>query len=148
MYGALAAWKTSSLNKIIERLIDRDLLRVEMVSAYENLPTLILTEKGERFLDGHLDAPYGTRIIGVIKDFDRNKSDTLLAEPGTSTVTNQKRLRKIIDVHPRAYEPWCDDEDDKLRQMIESGQSVNEIAVYLQRQDGAIRSRIKKLGLV
>jgi ATP-dependent DNA helicase RecQ len=230
MFGIFAAWQTSTLEKIIERLIEYDLLRVELVSTFENLPTLALTATGDQFLDGYLDLPFGfsaeylrEQFHSFLEDMDLDQEDGCLYEelrqlrneiargkqlppyticynkvlrqlarkrpltadelypiPGigdrfveqygdqfTSVIgafspeiptkspdeqdsapnAYQQRLRKIKAKHPRAYESWCDDEDDRLRQMVGEGQSVNEIAEFLQRQDGAIRSRVKKLGL-
>jgi len=57
------------------------------------------------------------------------------------------RLAAIQERHPRAYAPWSGDEDLQLRQLVEAGQSVDEISARLQRQPGAIRSRVQKLGL-
>jgi DNA-binding CsgD family transcriptional regulator len=50
--------------------------------------------------------------------------------------------------HPRAYEKWTDAEDGQLRELVQSGASVAQIAGRLQRNRGAIRSRIMKLNLV
>ena len=56
-------------------------------------------------------------------------------------------LDAIRKSHPRAYEPWSSEEELKLRQLVETGQDTNEIAAQLQRQPGAIRSRILRLKL-
>jgi DNA-binding NarL/FixJ family response regulator len=60
----------------------------------------------------------------------------------------EERLAKIRQVHPRAYEKWTEEEDAKLAQFVQSGYSVDEIASQLQRQPGAIRSRMLKRNLV
>lgn len=60
----------------------------------------------------------------------------------------EERLAKIRKVHPRAYAKWTDEEDAKLAQFVQSGYSVDEIASQLQRQPGAIRSRMRKRNLV
>lgn len=62
--------------------------------------------------------------------------------PRTYTLV-EKRER-----YPRAYEPWSEPEDHQLRGMIQSGETVARIADRLQRNRGAIRSRIVKLNLV
>ena len=54
-----------------------------------------------------------------------------------------KRVR-----YPRAYEKWAAAEDAQLRELARSGATVAQIAGRLQRNRGAIRSRIMKLGLV
>jgi ATP-dependent DNA helicase RecQ len=58
----------------------------------------------------------------------------------------EEQLR-VRETHPRAYERWDDDEDALLRQLAESGASVDAIAERLQRQPGAIASRMNRLGL-
>jgi DNA-binding NarL/FixJ family response regulator len=55
------------------------------------------------------------------------------------------RLRDIKSRHRRAYEPWSQAEDDELRSLVASGASVHDIAEDLQRQQGAIQSRLSKL---
>jgi DNA-binding NarL/FixJ family response regulator len=57
------------------------------------------------------------------------------------------RLAAIQERHPRAYAPWSSEEDLQLRQLVEAGQSVEEISARLQRQPSAIRSRVQRLGL-
>jgi len=47
--------------------------------------------------------------------------------------------------HPRAFELWTPEEDQKLLKNIQSGVSKDEISILLQRPPGAIQSRLKKL---
>jgi DNA-binding CsgD family transcriptional regulator len=56
-------------------------------------------------------------------------------------------LDDIRQAHPHAYEKWTPAEDERLRQLSREGKSVKELADALQRQPGAIRSRLGKLGL-
>lgn len=49
--------------------------------------------------------------------------------------------------YPNAYEKWSNEQDELLKRYFEKGLSVEEMAIKLQRTSGAIRSRIKKLGL-
>ena len=50
--------------------------------------------------------------------------------------------------HLRAYEKWSDAEDIQLQELVRSGATVAQIAGRLQRNRGAIRSRIMRLNLV
>jgi hypothetical protein len=50
--------------------------------------------------------------------------------------------------YPRAYEEGTAHEDDRLRTLVRSGETVARIAGTLQRNRGGIRSRIVKLDLV
>ena len=42
---------------------------------------------------------------------------------------------------------WSSEQDELLKEYFEKGLSVSEMANKFQRKSGAIRSRIKKLGL-
>ncbi len=46
----------------------------------------------------------------------------------------------------RAYQPWLDEEDELLKLRYSQGVAVRAIAAELQREPGAIRSRLRKLG--
>lgn len=57
---------------------------------------------------------------------------------------------KIADIRkqfPRAYEKWTKEEEELLKNYLAEGLSVKEIANLLERQLGAISSRMIKLGL-
>jgi hypothetical protein len=66
--------------------------------------------------------------------------------------TQVREDRKGYDVsglrktHSRAYAPWGADEDDFLVRQFHDGYSVGEISKALERQQSAIRSRLRKLG--
>ena len=49
--------------------------------------------------------------------------------------------------HPRAYEKWSPEDDARLKEMYAAGHGVAELAKHFERNSGAIRSRLKKLGL-
>ena len=57
-------------------------------------------------------------------------------------------LEEIRRQHPRAYEKWLDEEDTYLKCKYSEGLSIQELAEILHRQPGAIRSRLRRLGLV
>ena len=58
---------------------------------------------------------------------------------------NPPRFAEIRQKHPRAYLPWEAAEDEKLKQLLQSGHTIAQIANQLQRQPSAIRTRIEKL---
>lgn len=47
-----------------------------------------------------------------------------------------------------AYSPWTTEEEGTLVALYKLGKSVTEIGAILQRNDGSIKSRLKKLGIV
>lgn len=57
-------------------------------------------------------------------------------------------LDEIRQQYPRAYEPWSVDEDEQLKLHYAQQASVDKLATEFQRQPSAIRSRLKKLGLL
>lgn len=50
--------------------------------------------------------------------------------------------------HARAYEKWSVEEDEELHRKHATGSNVSELAKHFGRKPSAIRSRLKKLGLV
>jgi ATP-dependent DNA helicase PIF1 len=50
--------------------------------------------------------------------------------------------------HPSANKKWTPDEEEKLIAGFKSSQSVADLSEMLGRREGAIRSRLKKLGLI
>jgi hypothetical protein len=63
------------------------------------------------------------------------------------TESHQERLQKIKSQFPNAYEPWSAENDELLRTSSKKGMSIEALAKILQRQPGAIRSRLHKLGI-
>ena len=57
-------------------------------------------------------------------------------------------LDAIRATHAKAYAPWTRDEDGDLKRRHQAGERVDAIAAAFGRKPGAIRSRLKKLGLV
>ena len=61
-------------------------------------------------------------------------------------------LKRIMDkqkqLHANAYAPWTDEEEITLCFLYRQGKTINEIALILQRNEGSIRSRLRKIGLV
>ena len=57
-------------------------------------------------------------------------------------------LEEIKKNYPRAYENWTEKEDNQIITQYEQGKTIPQIAIIHQRRTGAIRSRLKKLGLI
>ena len=55
------------------------------------------------------------------------------------------RMEQAKSKHARAYLPWTDEEEQQLIQMHNSGHTIKAIAKKLQRQRGAITSRLQKI---
>ena len=92
----------------------------------------------DQILAGELDLTYHDIF---------NAAAEALAIADTGAQDYHERLEEIQQLHPRAYEKWADEEDAHLIQLFRSGKTPKEIAETLQRQPGAIHSRLSKLGL-
>lgn len=65
-----------------------------------------------------------------------------ICESAKSYTIEDMRLK-----HENAYKPWTYKDDEKLEIYFVTGKKVSEIAEIFGRNEGAIRSRIKKLEL-
>lgn len=54
-------------------------------------------------------------------------------------------LDDIRQTHQRAYRPWTEEEDQMLLARYDADCSIDDLAVFFEREDGAIRSRLRKL---
>lgn len=52
MYGILPNFKVNYLKSVIEKMQEQGLLAIEMVSGFNNMPILNLTQEGKDYLDG------------------------------------------------------------------------------------------------
>lgn len=65
----------------------------------------------------------------------------------SSTDKKESRFKQMREKHPQAYAPWTNELDDQLEVLYSDGKTTKELCEILGRQPGAIRSRIKKIGL-
>ena len=56
-------------------------------------------------------------------------------------------IERIRENYPNAYRPWTKEDDLALKKYLGEQMEVTELSSHLQRKEGAIRARIKKLGL-
>jgi len=66
----------------------------------------------------------------------------------TRSNTQRSTSAQIRTVFPRAYERWTEEEDRLLRQRLVAGATVQSLSEQHQRRPSAIRSRLRKLGLI
>ena len=79
--------------------------------------------------------------VDELQDVDRNVEQSKYPQKSYSIAEVRKQ-------YPRACEPWHVDEDEQLRWQYNQQVAIDVIAKQSQRQPGAIRSRLKKLGLL
>lgn len=68
----------------------------------------------------------------------------------SSTNDHPRKTYSVEEIrrgHPTAYAPWTRDQDRLLRELVQQGLRVAEIAERMGRQRGGVSSRIRKLHL-
>ena len=98
----------------------------------------------------HKRDTYGLEFLAVIREYASSREDLPFPEAGIDTNPTSKpisHMEQQKQLHAKAYAPWTEEEDGKLRRYYSEGLSVSEIASKMERNNGSIRSRIKKLGL-
>ena len=94
---------------------------------------------------------YGSRFLDVIR---QHCSAASSIESGPSERHERPIEGKTYSVedirkdHPKAYAPWSEKENQHLELAFLAGRPIPRIAEELGRNEGAIRSRLKKLGLI
>jgi hypothetical protein len=110
---------------------------------------------------------YGRQFFEVIRAFWEDhpgaedndlaeSQDEVLASASAQPAHIPTYVEKAREQHARAYTKWSDEEDQSLRQAWESQKDAPEsnaariraISDDFDRKPGAIRSRLKKLGLI
>ncbi|MCD8146949.1 MAG: hypothetical protein LUD84_06695 [Clostridiales bacterium] len=74
-----------------------------------------------------------------------NKPDVVRA---LHTVLRNVSEKKKRDLPTNAGQPWTEDADNTLREMFQRGCTNREMQDFFQRTEGAISSRLAKLGLI
>ena len=119
-----------------EKPIDRHKLSEEINLAY------VAVTRSRNFLD----FPQTMFPEADKNDFAKIKLPVL--RPKTRRVKKMWSLADHRKKYSKAYVPWSPDEDEELRkQFIIKGFSLSKIALHFDRNIGAIRSRLKKMGL-
>lgn len=75
---------------------------------------------------------------------DNNFKDSLKIEATDS----KNGFSKIRETFPKAYTPWSNEDDKWLKELFVKEKSVKRLTEIFKRKPGAIRSRLKKLGLI
>lgn len=91
---------------------------------------------------------FGTEFLEVIKEYATEQDEHPF--PDATTAATEKPLSYMEQqklLHANAYAPWTEEDDDQLRQYVDEGRSVEEIAIMMKRNNGAIESRIKKMDI-
>jgi F-box protein, helicase, 18 len=92
--------------------------------------------------------------INIIKKEEKKEivvAESATAKSGFSKYTGTKGKTFSVELlrtkHGEAYKPWTPDQDEKLIQLFNNNTSDTEIIKQFGRNAGAIRARLRKLGL-
>jgi ATP-dependent DNA helicase RecQ len=94
---------------------------------------------------------YGDRFLDVIRQHCSAASSARTAPGGTYESPAEDKAHsaeKTRRDHPNASAPWSKEEDESLKAGYLRGRSVSSLAKVLDRNEGAIRWRLRKLGLI
>ncbi len=122
----------------------------EMASCFpKNKDTLLeIWGVGEEKLE-----KFGDLFLEVIKKHAQENNLDSIITPAKKRIVDKKfniktdyhkRLNQIKEEFPNAYEPWNEEEDEKLKKLFSKNVPIQTLARIFKRQPNAIRSRLKK----
>ncbi|MBO5233466.1 MAG: DNA helicase RecQ [Prevotella sp.] len=93
---------------------------------------------------------YGKQFIAVIKEYVQKEVLNTQKEklPKNKRANILSYIAKQKQSHAKAYTPWTDDDDNRLKQFYSEGKSIEELMEIFERNEGAICSRLVKVGSV
>lgn len=135
-YGILDNFKNQEivLEELLRGLINKGLISEEIDG------TLRITKKGIIYLGGNIKEKIESPNLSVELKRKQIKDIT--------KINYHERLEKIKEKYPNAYEPWTSEADEEIKRLHLQGKSNSELSKIFQRQSSAIRSHLKKLGLI
>ncbi len=82
------------------------------------------------------------------REISRLQQEFIRDAGGRTPAPAAPRFGSTRSARSKAYQPWSRDEEDRLRDFFDKGAPISQIADTLGRKPGAIRSRMRKLGLI
>ena len=105
---------------------------------------------GERFVDmicSHLGVERSSETLASAEILHSSDAIELPIEESNSD-KELSYMYKQKQLHANAYAPWSNEEESTLSFLYHQGKTVKELALILQRNEGSIRSRLRKTGLI
>ena len=105
---------------------------------------------GERFVDmicSHLGVERSSETLASTEILHSSDAIELPIEESNSD-KELSYMYKQKQLHANAYAPWSNEEESTLSFLYHQGKTVKELALILQRNEGSIRSRLRKIGLI
>jgi len=114
------------------------------------MPTTLVAFGNTFGIGEHKRDSFGAEFIDVIKEYAPTKEVLPFEEVATIAPVTEKSLsymERQKQLHAKAYAPWTDEDDNWLKQLVKDGHPIKDIASFMERNNGAIKSRMKKLGI-
>jgi ATP-dependent DNA helicase RecQ len=90
---------------------------------------------------------YGQRFLAVIKEFVEKNPTSSSVETSISTdlsLATTSYLKRQKQLYAKANARWTEEEEMLLKRYLDEGKPIYEISKIMERNEGAIRSRINK----
>jgi hypothetical protein len=147
-YNLFGFSSRADLIKIFEELLDEKLIEIREEMLGDGwYPLVYITSEGRRCLKQYRE-DFGLKLDELLAVNKRLREfQVSLLEKGPIK-EKLGTLEKIRLQYPRAYEKWTDEEDTRLKVEHDKGLSARLLSEMFQRQPSAIRSRLRKLGIV
>jgi hypothetical protein len=87
------------------------------------------------------------KFWSIYIEYEENKKE-LESKKERKIRSRSYSLETVRQRYPRAYEKWTEDEDARLKVEYGKGLGIRLLSEMFQRQPSAIRSRLRKLGIV
>ena len=130
----------------------------QFLDIFEILKRIRTNEKNTKLVKnlstimGSLTNRYQKYLTKISSEMKKTSVDGIQEEqttpPDKKVISWEERLKEIKKSYPKAYESWNEEEERKLEQLFKSGLKPSEISKKLKRQPSAIRSRLRRLGLL
>ncbi len=109
--------------------------------------------KFEKYGDAFLNIIRGyCQEFGIKEKIKEDRTQYILksgnSEHKVDSLKTPLTFEKIRKEYPKAYEKWTEHDDKLLKLSYQKDQNISELAKLFQRKPGAIRSRLKKIGLI
>ncbi len=89
------------------------------------------------------DSP-NIRVMRVKKEEEESKTTPA---PSVEAKKAPSYMEKVKKTHKQAYQPWTPELDEELKALYEEGITTSDLSRHFGQTKGAIRSRVKKLGI-
>jgi len=131
-----------------EILCKRSTTILELIAKGLNYDQIIRLNKNVTYPDIFNAAKEALDIIDSARPVQENKLRDAIDTVLKKKTPHQKSVAKMKKQYPRAYERWSKEEERDLKDLYRKHLSINEVAAALQRQPGAISSRLARIRFV